>query len=138
MLCYGGLMALCVVALFSMLYGYGEFVQNRRIALKEKPVEKFYKPSASHRLDDMLPRRVRFVYEDETAGEVFLYADFNLWGAHEIKLEKGPRGGFSKTIVLPQGEYRYYYFVDGKPAADAQAARSSFYKGQEVSVKTVL
>ena len=65
-------------------------------------------------------------------------AEFNLWGHHKLELENSGPGTFSKTVILPQGEYKYYYNVDGKDVKDPAALQSAFVAGKEVSVRVVL
>jgi hypothetical protein len=137
---YAFVMAAAGFCLFSAGYGYGKFMKNYDCAQNAgiTPPRPPAQPRQFYKLDDIAPRAVRFVCNAPDAGEVFLHADFNLWGAHEIKLEKGEGGRFSKTIALPQGEYKYYYSVDGKYTPDADAPQTVFFNGQEAAVKTVL
>ncbi|MDR1123814.1 MAG: hypothetical protein LBL61_04305 [Elusimicrobiota bacterium] len=138
---YALLMAGCFTCVFSMGHGYSRFAkdytaaQNIRASRAAQPAQAAA-PSAD--LGDIPARTVRFIYADNNAAQVFLHADFNLWGAYEIELEKSASGGFAKTLVLPQGEYKYYFSVDGAPAPDPQAVAAAFHMGREVSLKTVL
>ena len=138
---YALLMAACFTCVFSMGYGYSRFAKDYATA-QNAPARRAPKPAPAARpamdLDDIPARAVRFIYADNNAARVFLHADFNLWGAYEIELEKSASGAFSKTLVLPQGEYKYYFSVDGAPAPDPEAAGAALHMGREVSLKTVL
>jgi hypothetical protein len=138
---YSLLLAAATVCLVSSAHGYFRFMQVVRAAksvppaLSAPPVKKF---AGFHNPGDMALRTVRFSVSAPEAQNVLLYADFNMWGAYRAELEKNSAGVFTKTVVLPQGEYKYYYLIDGARAADPQAASGLFYKGGEVSLKKVL
>jgi hypothetical protein len=138
---YALLMAGCFTCVFSMGYGYSRFAKDYATA-KNASARRVVPPApaAAPRTDggDIPARAVRFIYADDNAAKVLLHADFNLWGAYEIELEKSASGGFAKTLVLPQGEYKYYFSVDGSPLPDSQAAGTVLHMGREVSLKTVL
>lgn len=135
---YTVFMAIAVLCLISMAHGYNKFMQNYRDAVSVDFVGKEAPASSFNKLDEMIPRKVKFTYSNPSAKEVYLHADFNLWGLHEIRLEEAPKGKFSKTVVLPQGDYKYYFNVDGVLTPDPGALSHTQYKGQEVCLKTVL
>ena len=139
---YAFLMAGCFTCVFAMGYGYSRFARD--YAAAQNATSGPAAPPASAAAlsvysDDIPVRAVRFVYADNNnAARVFLHADFNLWGAYEIELEKSASGVFAKTLALPQGEYKYYFSVDGEPAPDSQESAAALHMGREVSLKTVL
>jgi hypothetical protein len=137
---YALLMAGCFTCVFAMGYGYSRFAGDyaaAQIAIS-RTVPPASAAASSAYPDDIPIRAVRFVYADNDAARVFLHADFNLWGAYEIELERSASGAFVKTLALPQGEYKYYFGVDGEPAPDPHASAAALHMGREVSVKTVL
>ena len=120
-----------VIFLFIMLGDYSGFVKTYKAELKSRP--RVIPPARQ-----IPPRAVRFNFTGDSAQQVLLHADFNHWGATEIALEKISQNTFSKTLVLPPGEYKYYFIVDGSPQRDSAAANNISYEGQEVSIKKVL
>ena len=131
---YALMLGFAVIFLLGMLGDYSDF---SKAAAKVNTV-----PAASARelppAMETPPRPVRFNFTDADAQQVLLAADFNNWGAHEIILDRTAQNTFSKTIVLPPGEYKYYFIVDGSPQRDSAAANNISYEGQEVSIKKVL
>lgn len=135
-LSYSAFMAISVIFLISAAYGYERFINSYQEAATAQSSAEPGK-CRPQKLDDIQLRKVKFSFNNKHAEEVYLYADFNLWGSHKIKLEK-ENGTFSKMIVLPQGEYKYYYNVDGAELSDPGCPQSIFFNGREVSIKTVL
>ena len=132
---YTLLLGAAAIFLFLTLSGYRGLVQNYDAPTRPATMARELLPQPAQ---DIPPRAVRFTFAADNARQVLLHADFNLWGAHEIALERDNQNTFSKTLVLPPGEYKYYFSVDGKPAVDASAAGSVFHEGQQVSIKIVL
>ncbi len=130
-------LAASVITVISVAYGYGSFVKKYAAAQTKQPAEELPVCQAHH-AQAMQPRNVRFTFKAPKAKEVFLMAEFNLWGQHKLELESTGSGIFSKTVILPQGEYKYYYNVDGKDMKDPSALQSAFFEGKEVSVRVVL
>ena len=130
-------LAASVITIISVGYGYGAFAKKYAAAQTKQPAAELPACQAHH-AQAMQPRNVKFNLKSPKAKEVFLISEFNLWGRHKIELENTGSGTFSKTIILPQGEYKYYYNVDGKDVKDPAALQSAFFEGKEVSVRVVL
>ena len=128
---YTLMLGAAVIFLFIMLGDYSGFVKTYKAELKSRP-------RALPPARQIPPRAVRFNFTGDNAQQVLLHADFNHWGATEIALEKISQNTFSKTLVLPPGEYKYYFIVDGRPAQDEGASNNIIYEGRQVSIKTVL
>ena len=45
---------------------------------------------------------------------VYLAADFNQWGAEEVKLKKDKTGIWKAEVKLAPGVYQYKFVVDGR------------------------
>jgi len=135
---YGAAVAAGVIVLFSFMWGYGTFASKFYNLSLKQPQKDITAKEKSRSVPDMALRNVKFSVKYPKAKEVDLVADFNLWGEHKVKLEDNGAGTFSKTVILPQGEYKYYYKVDGKEIKDASAIRSEVCGGKEVSVRVVL
>ncbi len=92
--------------------------------------------------DDISPRAVTFRLPFSACPEgvakegIFLKADFNLWGAREIALEKTEEG-YAKTLFLPKGEYKYYFSAGSLEIKDPQCDAEVKLEGKEVSLKKV-
>ncbi|MDR0953529.1 MAG: hypothetical protein LBM71_05075 [Elusimicrobiota bacterium] len=136
-LCYGLLICAALLAGLALLNNYNGFMQSYFAALTMEPKATLQSP-APQKLEALKPRKVEFILNDKAAKEVYLNADFNLWGDHKIMLEKNKNGAFTKTVVLPQGEYKYFFEVDGRPIKDPSSKQNILYEGKEVSLKTVL
>ncbi len=131
-------LAASVITIISVGYGYGAFAKKYAAAQTKQPAGELTAACQAHHAQTMQPRNVRFNLKSPKAKEVVLIAEFNLWGRHKIELENSGSGTFSKTVILPQGEYKYYYNVDGKDMKDPAALQSAFFEGKEVSVRVVL
>lgn len=131
-------LALCcgVVLLLNAFFSYYDYSSALRAA-KSKNSDAEIK-SREHKINNIALRKVRFTLNMPSAREVYVVANFSLWEAHKIKLEEGENGVFSNLIVLPQGEYKYYFEVDGKPVADPSNTDSVEYNGKTVNLRTVL
>ncbi len=55
-----------------------------------------------------------FSLEMPEASAVFMAADFNQWGAEEIKLKKDKLGMWKVKLNLEPGIYQYKFVVDGR------------------------
>jgi 1,4-alpha-glucan branching enzyme len=130
-------LAASVITIISVGYGYGAFAKKYAAAQTKQPAAELPACQAHH-AQAMQPRNVKFNFKSPRAKEVVLIAEFNLWGRHKLELENTGSGTFSKTVILPQGEYKYYYNVDGKDMKDPSALQSAFFEGKEVSVRVVL
>ncbi len=135
-ICYTAALCAVVIALFSAIFNYAGFAEAYYEANTQGAGMGAAKqlPSA----DKMEVRKVKFTYYNPKAKEVYLNADFNLWGRYEMRLEKDSNGEFSAVCVLPQGDYKYYFSADGVDFADKKNNQKAKYGDKEVSVKTVL
>lgn len=52
------------------------------------------------------------------ASAVALVGSFNRWDSAVHRLARGADGWWSITVILPPGEYRYLFLVDGFPHND--------------------
>ncbi len=99
-------------------------------------------PSTVGTEEDISPRTVTFRLpfwacpEGAEKDGIFLKADFNLWGAREIALEKTEEG-YAKTLFLPKGEYKYYFSAGSLEIKDPQCDGKIELEGKEVSLKKV-
>ena len=68
-------------------------------------------------------RSVKFALKATDAKEVYLVGDFNNWtvGAHHMKNDG--KGIWTKTVLLPEGEFGYKFFVDNQWLIDPQNER---------------
>ncbi len=128
-LCAGIILLLNV---FFEYYAYSSALRSAQNLKAENEIK-----IKEHKIDSLALRKVRFTLNDSSAKEVYVVADFSLWEAYKIKLEQQKAGVFSGLIVLPQGEYKYYFEVDGKPVADPSNTDFMYYSGKTVSLKTV-
>lgn len=135
-ICYTVALCFVVIALFSSLFSYGGFAEDYYSANTQGAGAGAVKPLPS--ADKMEVRKVKFTYYNPKAKEVYLNADFNLWGRYKMPLEKDSNGEFSVTCVLPQGDYKYYFSADGVARTDNKNRQKVKYGEMEVSVKTVL
>ena len=129
-------LCLGVVLLLNALFSYYDYFSALRLARSKNPEAEV--KIREHKINDIALRKVRFTLNMPEAKEVYVVANFSLWEAHKIKLEKGENGVFSDLIVLPQGEYKYYFEVDGRPVADPSNTDSEEYNGKTVSLRTVI
>lgn len=129
-------LCLGVVLLLNALFSYYDYSSALRLARSKNPEAEL--KIREHKINDIALRKVRFTLNMPEAKEVYVVANFSLWEAHKIKLEKGENGVFSDLIVLPQGEYKYYFEVDGRPVADPSNTDSEEYNGKTVSLRTVI
>ena len=130
--------ALClgVVMLLNVFFSYYDYSSALR-AEKSKTAEAAIK-SREHKIDSIALRKVRFTLNKPEAKEVYVVANFSLWEEHKIKLDRQSNGSFSNLIVLPQGEYKYYFEVDGKAEPDPNNTDTVEYNGKKVNLRTVL
>lgn len=129
MLCAGIILLLNV---FFEYYDYSADLRSAKALKAENEIK-----IKEHKIDSLALRKVRFTLNDSSAKDVYVVADFSLWEAHKVKLEEQKPGVFSSLIVLPQGEYKYYFEVDGYPVKDPSNTDFMLYGGKTVSLKTV-
>lgn len=129
--------ALCVgiVVLMNAFLGYYDFSRELRKAQKKNVAAEV--KAKEHSIKDLALRKVRFSLNVPAAEEVYLVADFSLWQNNKIKLNKGSSGVFSELVVLPPGNYKYYFEVDGQDFADPSNTDYDNYGGRTVNIKTV-
>ncbi|MDR1684349.1 MAG: hypothetical protein LBR90_02665 [Elusimicrobiota bacterium] len=135
---YAAAVAASVVLVLAAVAGY------RRAALRSvlyhtdaaglKPAQLL----APVNLKKLEPVEVTFTYQDKAAGQVSLHGAFNNWGEREVLLERAQNGGFKTTLLLPKGEYHYYYRVDGVAVAGPKDARRVEAGGKTLAVKAAL
>ncbi|MDR0645910.1 MAG: hypothetical protein LBG46_02755 [Elusimicrobiota bacterium] len=138
---YSMLLCAATICLFFSAYDCKRFAGGVYAAKEAESAEAPFsakKFTGFHDPKDMALRTVRFSVSAPAAQSVLLHADFNMWGAQEAELKKDSSGAFSKTVVLPQGEYKYYYLIDGAHKADVREGGNLFYNGREMSIKKVL
>lgn len=130
-------LALClgVVALLNGFLSYYDYSSLLRAEKSKKAAAAVR--SKDHKIDSIALRKVRFTLNKPEAKEVYVVANFSLWDEHKVKLDKQSNGSFSNLIVLPQGEYKYYFEVDGKPEADPNNTDTAEYNGKTVNLRTV-
>lgn len=68
-------------------------------------------------------KRITFSFNASGAKEVTLMGDFNSWKSDKHKMKKNSDGSWSRTLVLPPGQYEYKFLVDGKWKEDPQNPR---------------
>jgi hypothetical protein len=120
--------------LFSVLGRYIIFAQDYRslnAAREPSGAEKPQKPYAPD------VNSVKFSFYGPDTNEVELHSDFNLWGLYKIKLIKDSSGFHNATVLLPKGEYEYYFICDGVAAHDKMNKNSVKRQGKTISVKSV-
>lgn len=129
--------ALCVgiVILMNVFLGYYDFAQNLRTAQSQSAAAEV--KAKEHSIKDLALRKVRFSVNLPAAENVYLVADFSLWQSNKIKLNKSASGVFSELVVLPPGNYKYYFEVDGNDFADPANTDYDNYGGRTVNIKTV-
>lgn len=71
------------------------------------------------------------------AKKVELQADFNGWGKVPLELHPYSKGYFEISVVLPAGEYKYVFVVDGKDVLDPNNLDRTEQNGRKVCIKTV-
>ena len=81
-------------------------------------------PKIQEKFKNLTPKPIHFEVKTNPDSKVLLVGDFNGWGAQEIPMSCDDSGVFSKTILLPQGTYRYYFDIDGERVLDEQAQPS--------------
>lgn len=59
-------------------------------------------------------KKITFSFNDSGAKEVVLAGDFNQWESNKHKMKKNAEGSWSRTLILPPGQYEYKFLVDGK------------------------
>jgi len=132
-------MGFTVIAVFSSAYAYGTFAKRySAVNLKQTDASSEKPCKVSAVAKRMQLRNVKFVFHSPKAKQVYLVADFNMWGEHKLKLENNGSGLFTKTVILPQGEYKYFYRVDGQDTKDDAALHSAVLGDKQVSLRVVL
>lgn len=64
---------------------------------------------------------VEFAFYRPTAKSVCLAGDFNNWRKDQLPMRRDSRGYWSAALRLPEGEYRFRYWADGKWFCDYAA-----------------
>ena len=59
-------------------------------------------------------RRITFMFEEASAGQVILTGDFNQWDIEKHPMRKRPDGVWEKIVMLPPGRFEYKFKVDGQ------------------------
>lgn len=97
--------------------------RNSLIRVTEDMAEESDAPSSSS--DGLEPGirvltdgRVRFVYRDDSADQVFLSGSFNDWIPDAWPMMKRPDGLWVASVKLKAGAYTYKYYIDGVWKAD--------------------
>ncbi|MGL1890456.1 MAG: hypothetical protein OCD02_02465 [Spirochaetaceae bacterium] len=79
-----------------------------------------------------------FTIKAEPESSIYLTGDFNSWNPFLYKLNEEKPGLFSITIRLPEGQYGYYYILNGERTLDIEnpiKGRSNI--GEKVSLCTI-
>jgi hypothetical protein len=81
------------------------------------------KPAMQAEPADRVPGRctVRFVYENASAGEVFLAGSFNNWDARATQMGLAVGAKWVTELSLAPGRYEYLFVVDGRWTFDPKA-----------------
>ena len=58
--------------------------------------------------------REKFTLDAPRAHEVILAGDFNDWSTNKHKMKRVDNGHWSRSILLPPGQYEYKFVVDGQ------------------------
>lgn len=124
-----------IVILMNVFFGYYDFAQGLRNAQKQSADAEV--KAKEHTIKDLALRKVRFSLNVPAAENVYLVADFSLWQNNKIKLTRGETGVFSELVVLPPGNYKYYFEVDGQDFSDPSNTDYDNYGGRTVNIKTV-
>ncbi|MFC2061398.1 glycogen-binding domain-containing protein [Elusimicrobiota bacterium] len=62
--------------------------------------------------------KVIFLYDDSSAGEIYLVGEFNNWKKNDIPMTLNEAGVFSAEIDIEPGKYLYKFIVDGNWITD--------------------
>ncbi|MEW5950616.1 MAG: hypothetical protein GX447_05535 [Elusimicrobia bacterium] len=79
-------------------------------------------------------KMISFSIKTKKSGEIYLAGDFNKWKKNDIKLIKKENGSYETMIALPQGTYKYVFYIDGEKILDPYNPSLADFDGQKVSV----
>lgn len=141
---FGVFLILFIIALIGLLGAGEDFftfaAEVIRKSAQTQPIKKedalkLSRP-AQMQLEDELKFR-KFSITVPKAQKVELLADINGWGKYPVELTGNDKGYFETTLVLPAGEYKYVFLVDGKEMLDPLNNDRRTVNGRKVCVKTV-
>lgn len=95
--------------------GFFDYDQLAKEVIAQKHAESKPDTDETPRLGPIKTSRgVQFTVHAPSAQSVRLVGDFNEWNAEQLELRKDEQNGtWSKTILLPEGDYQYRYIIDG-------------------------
>lgn len=82
-------------------------------------------------------RKISFKYRSSKPKSVFLVGDFNKWNKKANPMKQGQNFAWETVVMLPPGEYRYAYIVDGKRINDPNNRKTVHLKTGKASVLKV-
>ncbi|MBI5573105.1 MAG: isoamylase early set domain-containing protein [Elusimicrobia bacterium] len=82
-------------------------------------------------------RKIAFKYRSSKPKTVFLVGDFNKWNKKANPMKKGQNFVWETVLMLPVGEYKYAYIVDGKRINDPNNRKTVHLKTGKASVLKV-
>ena len=65
-------------------------------------------------------RKITFSFDSSDAKEVILMGDFNNWNPKKHPMKQESNGRWTKSVIIPPGEYQYKFLVDGQWKEDPQ------------------
>ena len=141
---FGVFLILFIVALLGLLSAGEDFFtftsDTIRTAAQAEPIKKEEALKRSRPADMQLENEIKyrkFFITAPKAQKVELIADINGWGKYPVELKGNDKGYFETTLVLPAGEYKYLFLVDGKEVLDPLNTDRRKVDGREVCIKTV-
>ena len=78
--------------------------------VKRKEIKKVIKKA----MEKVIRKRVVFSLTASGVKNVSLAGTFNNWNLEKHKMKKNNDGLWTKTVIIPLGNYEYKYIVDGE------------------------
>lgn len=101
------------------------------------PVSKSSASAGKSQTSKSQKRKIAFKYRSSKPKTVFLIGDFNKWNKKANPMKQGQNFVWETVLMLPVGEYKYAYLVDGKRINDPNNRKTVHLKTGKASVLKV-